>query len=1478
MRRFLKHTGRLFLALFISSLPIVLAVVMVLLFSGPGRGVLARVIGDRLSRNLRGQFQIGGVSGSILRSLTLRNVVVRDTSGALLAQFPRLRVTYNLPTLLARSLVLTRVELDSPTVHLTKRANGRMNYEEVLKLSEGPPSGKPGPLIEFHDVWVRQANLVLSMPWSPPDSVHTPAGTAAALAADRAHPGREIDPTPDGLKKVIRFVPLTAHFPKLRLTTPKHEPFAFEIDTLATRISDPALTITHLVAHGWTAGDSLQFTAAHASLPDTRVQGGGTITWPRGPILFDFSFNAARLNLNDLLWINPGLPPLAGKGKVVAKSESDTKTDYQLSDLALRGAPGALKGKVTLLVDQKRGLGFKGMDLDLDHLDLSVMKPFVPDLPFEGKLTGPTRGDGYLTDMAIDVNWLFEDAKVPAPAETEIAMKGRVRLGGDAGLYFDQVTVDSSDIDLRTVRRLAPAVPLNGRVAASGSVNGSLHNVVFDGTMDHQDGERPVSTVEGKLGLDTRKNDVVFDVDGLLNPLSFDGIRGSFPGMTARGEIHGPITLRGPLARLETHADVEGQVGHIKADGGLTVLPPKLGAESLTVVFDHVDLPQLLGKGPNTALAGTLKVNGIIDSLVPPEGRLEARLSPGRIDAFAFDSMAVAVDATAGRLMFDTLTAVWQDGRLDGRGELGWHRDQDGELTVQLAAARLTAFDTVATLLLGEASDSVARAHPLDGTASGLVRLRGSIDSLDANAQLEVRDLSWRTLRSPADSIELAWSGGVRPRSAVAVVFDSLSIGQWSLHNADLHAAGFTDSLGWGGSVDIGRLGRASSAGTMQRLPLGYLVVLDSLRAVLPDHSWRLVAPSRALVGDSVVAVSPVRFEAEDGAGELKIGGLLPRAAGGQLRLSAASVPMRDVYAMLQWDTTQVHGTFSLNLELTGTASNPEIHGGLALADVGLEDFSAPLIQGSVHYTDKQLKANLDVWKTGASILQLEAALPLDLALHKVARRQLPGPILIRAHSDSTDLTILEAVTRAVRQVTGSLAVDAELGGTWDAPALSGTLALRGVGANLPGLGVRYDNINGKALFHGDSISLESFRLNGGNGTLEVTGGLRLEKLTHPVLNLTLKPDNFQAMDLRGVASLNASGDLKITGSPLLPTISGQVTANEGAYYFADLINKRVVDLENPGDSSLIDLEQLRTARLGNTFMKRFLDSLTIQDLRVTMGESFWLRSTEANVQLEGGLLVNKQRANYRVDGTLSTVRGSYQLRVGPVIRDFTVEHGTVQYYGNPSLNADLDITARHVVHTTDNVSGTEDLPVIAHITGTMLAPKLELTTDASRGALSTTELVSYLMFGRSSISSGEAGASADQTAVTSAMSYLSSALSSELQRTLVTDLRLPIDYIEIRPGSISRPGAVTQNGASQVAQLAAGWRIGHSFFVTVHADVCTNQTRFYPDVEYRLSREFRLSATLEPVASCTDLLTLQSLQDRGRYQFGVDLIWEREH
>ena len=68
--------------------------------------------------------------------------------------------------------------------------------------------------------------------------------------------------------------------------------------------------------------------------------------------------------------------------------------------------------------------------------------------------------------------------------------------------------------------------------------------------------------------------------------------------------------------------------------------------------------------------------------------------------------------------------------------------------------------------------------------------------------------------------------------------------------------------------------------------------------------------------------------------------------------------------------------------------------------------------------------------------------------------------------------------------------------------------------------------------------------------------------------------------------------------------------------YFADLVNKRIINLEDPTIADLVDTTLIRRDKLGAKFQNRFLDSLLIKDLRVEMGSDVWLRSAEANIQL----------------------------------------------------------------------------------------------------------------------------------------------------------------------------------------------------------------------------------------------------------------------
>jgi translocation and assembly module TamB len=689
-------------------------------------------------------------------------------------------------------------------------------------------------------------------------------------------------------------------------------------------------------------------------------------------------------------------------------------------------------------------------------------------------------------------------------------------------------------------------------------------------------------------------------------------------------------------------------------------------------------------------------------------------------------------------------------------------------------------------------------------------------------------------------------------------------------------AQGYADSLLWSGAAAGTQGVSLAAAGEWWNREGARVVEVDSARLVLSSRTWRLQDPMSLAVQEDRIDLTPTRVEASDGSGSLSLEGAVPRKGQAELRVTALGLDLHDFYQLAQRDTAGVSGSVEMDFVMGGTAAAPTFRGTASLSDLALGDLASPYAQAVIDYGNRRLDANLLLWKTGQQVALVEARLPIDLALQRVAQRELPGDILVRAVADSTDLSVIEAFTRTVRRVNGLLRMDAKITGTWDQPVLAGQADIVRGQLAVPTLGAGFSNITGGFRLAGDSISIDSLRMEGGKGSLAVTGGIRLERLTRPILNLRFKTSQFRAIADRRFLTLSASGNLELTGPIWNASLTGRLVADEGTLRFADLITKRIVDLENPGDSGLIDLSAIREEKLGAAFQSRFLDSLTITDLRLVMGNSFWLRSGEANIQLDGDVLVSKVKDRYRLDGTLSAVRGTYTLKIGFVARDFTVERGTVRYFGTPDLNAELDIEAKHVVEDLDN-RGVE-VPVIAKITGTLLQPKISLESDQFP-PLSETEVVSYLMFGRSSfaVNSGGSANQGQSTALAAGLSYMSSALSSEIQRTLISDLGVPIDYLDIRPGTLSSGPATATGGALQVAQVSAGWLVGRRWYLALLTDVCTSGTTFYPSAEYRLNRPLRFKMAVEPTTPCT-LNTFDPSQSRKRYQVGVDVLWDLDY
>lgn len=1442
------------------------AVLLVLLYVPSGRALTARLATEALTGSVAGTVEIGAFRGGVLRHLVLEDVVIRDSLGGVVLQAPEIEVRYRLRGLLTGAVLLEELRLERPTIHLIRLRRERWNYEEVFR-SGGGPGGGPPRRVELRNVVIRGGTVRVDVPTTPKPPREPISRNAATPAAP------EIAEGSDGPVRVYRLDELTATLPLIRVSTPARDPLLVEIAALAGRFSDPAVRVIEARGEILTAGDSLRFTFERAALPGTTVQGGGAVRWPQDTVLFDFELAADTVALADLRFVSPDFPDWQGKGRVVARSLAGSRTDYRLEELSLGDGTALAVGRLIAMVDVRRGLGMRELDLALRNVPVEVMRPYLDTLPVAGTLTGRLRADGFLERLTLGGDLAFRDALVPETPTSQVIFEGPIAFGSAAGATFDGFRLRGTRLAMPTVTALVPGVILPGDLHLIGRLDGEWQNATFTGTAEHLAPNGALSRMMGDARFDVRGTTLGLDVDLTFDQLSFDALRSGYPGLTPRGGLTGRLALRGPITAVEVNADLTGEIGAIRAVGLAGLEAPRLTADGLLLDVRRLDADAILGKGGSTAFNGRITLTGVIDSGVAPQGEVLLGLGQSRVGGITFSDIAGRLHSDGVWVTADTVVARWPEGRLEAGGRLGWTAPDSGTMQIVGGTRSLAAFDSLARAVLKIGTDTIGP-RPLDGDARVTVALRGAVDALDiegdATADRLVLD-RWR-----GDSVVARFRADNFGRDALVLdlVVDSLGFGERLVRRVGITLAGRRDSLDFAGG---GRVLEAEIAagGRWATAPERTTLTLDSLLLGFPRQRWRLQDPVTVQVAvDRSTFASPLVLATEDGGGTMVVEGSVPGTGDGELEASLVGLDLGDIYAMLARDTSAVAGFAALDVRLSGTRERPSFRGNASVTGLVIGETRPPLSRAAFDYQDRRLRSRLALWKTGEPILEVDLSLPLDLALAPRAERKLRGPLEIRATADSADLAILEAFTTSVRSSRGALGLDLQVAGEWGAPRLDGSVAVYEGRTTIPALNVRYGPIIGAGHFTGDSLVVDSLLMSSGEADMVMNGTVRFAELTRPTLDLTIRSDGFLAADIPNYLTVRPTGTVTLTGPLLQPVLRGQAVLGRTDFYFADLVNKDVINLEDPAYADLVDRDLLRRENLGAAFQNRFLDSLRIENLRFSLGNEVWLRSAEANVQLEGAVVVNKVRRDYRLDGEFRALRGNYRLAVGFINRDFTVERGTVRYTGTPDLNADIDLSARHVVRADDG----EEIPIVARITGSIFVPKLALTSPGRN--IPERDLISYLMFGRPEFQVASGGGGTRDFASSQAIQAAMGMLSSEIERALVQDVGIGLDLFEFRP--VITPGS--QN-AGQFNRLAAGVQLSPRWFVTFNAGFCLggNQTQqlsarnFGASLEYRFQRNWRVQASAEPVQSC---VTSQFGDFRAnlRYQLGGDLLWEREY
>ncbi|MSR06745.1 MAG: hypothetical protein EXR93_06750 [Gemmatimonadetes bacterium] len=1412
-----------------------------------GRNIIVRAGLNAANSRIDGRLTVGQVDGSIRHGLEARDVAIEGNDGVELARVPELSIRYRLRDLLRGRIVLGQLTLSRPTITLVQQPGGRLNVEDILRLGK-PRQGGRNPLVAFSDVAVNGGRITV---------------TTFADSSARGEP------------RVRRFDGLNLRLGYLRLASPlaAERAIRMEVADMRVKMSDPLLDIRGGAGLIEIDGDSARVAMDALVLAGSRSKVQGVFSWHTRAVLFNLAVETKDASLDDVRGLAPKIHTgLTASGALTLRTNQDGTFEFQSDRVTVRGTGGggSLAGRMGFVLGPKDTWGARGVDITLDNFDLEYVRPILDSMPLAGRLTGTLEADGPRARLVVGADFAFRDSLVAGWPETRIRATGTVGVGGPDAFTWRGVQVEQSRIDLATVRRLLPAVALRGILSAIGTMNGPWLEPEFTGTLRYRDQPLPVSVAKGVVRIDARRDTIGVWANLAWDSLNLAGFRTSYPGFVANGAFAGETRLSGYADSLTLTADLTGPPGQIVGGGALTLVGPHSGVHGLDLELRALSLDGLHPSLPPSRLFG--RVTGLIDAdtMNPPEARIQLALDSSSVAGSGLDSLRGTLTTVDSLLRIENLALWARAAHVSAYGGLGLGGSRSDSLVFAVELDAVAGVEPFARWLLALEPDTL-RGGPV-GAASVRGTLTGSRSAFRISGEATVPHVKWGTVTLANAAATGEWQRAERAAVRLDGTADSAGFAGFLLTNVGVGLEGRRDSLGWRFSSRMGDSVLVAAAGRAHRDSLALAVALDSLVMSLPVHQWRADSGAVVVWTDGSLTFQHTTLVSTDGGARLLIEGALPMAGGrdGKLHGSLELLPLKDLLAVMGREYRDVAGELSGTFDLDGSTADPVMAGAFSLVNGVWGEFRAPHVETTLNYAAHRLQGRGSLRRLGEHVLDLDVDLPLDLSLETVTRRQVDGALAIHAVADSVDLAFADALLRQVREASGQINADVRIAGSWARPELSGAVAIVNGAVSLPSVGVRYEAMNGRFALVGDTIRIDQLNLESTSlavrkerGRLQVTGFLWLEEFSRPVVSLHFVTNEFHALEARNFLSAVATGELDLVGPVIGARLSGRGTMTKGVLYFSDLITKQVVNLQDTLFRDVVqDTSFIRRQGLGPAFHNVFWDSLTIGKVDLAMGSDVWLRSNEANIQLEGSVQVAKEANVYRLDGSLATPKGTYRLQLLPgVSREFTVVGGQVQYFWTPDLNAALNISAQHVVKRRAEANVT----VSVNVAGTLYVPKLVLSSDF-QPQLSDTEIISLLLFGTPRPEDVATAGTRSQADL--AVAQLSGVLFGA-GNTLVSNLGIPLD-IQFRTSDVA--------AGFSGSEIAVGKQLmvfGTTLFLNGSLRGCPGSvvTLGGASLEFRMTREWRVAASLEPTGTCQT----NGLSNNAGRQAGVDLFWEKK-
>ena len=490
----------------------------------------------------------------------------------------------------------------------------------------------------------------------------------------------------------------------------------------------------------------------------------------------------------------------------------------------------------------------------------------------------------------------------------------------------------------------------------------------------------------------------------------------------------------------------------------------------------------------------------------------------------------------------------------------------------------------------------------------------------------------------------------------------------------------------------------SAQGGLIGQVWQGELRALTASQAALGE--WRLRAPaSLRLAADEVRSG---RLCLVQGATDLCAGGGWGQAAGLDVAGQLNKFDLAKLAPLLP-NEAKIKGSLSGEFSARGPTAAPNLTFDLRPGDgrIRLEADPEPF---DLAYRNARINGRFENDR-GSADLRFDlgpngsAAGGITLGAAQEGRRALGGEL----KADFPDLGLIAGFVPALEEVEGRLAVSAKLGGTLDAPRISGGLQVSEASARVPAAGILVDGIG--LSVNGDGVAPLQVRgrASSGGGRLDLKGSVDLAGAGGPAVDLSVRGKDFEALK-QPEAHVTLSPDLRLQGD--LPYhLSGTLR-----------IPKATIKLEElPAGTVAVSDDEIVVGEHEEAAPAPQVRNLTAK-VRVELGKAVTFEGFGLKTGLTGALDATEEARGVTVDGKIEMRDGHYKAYG----QDLQVELGRLLFAGPPG-NPDVDLRALRV-------SRDGDTKAYLALTGPLSKPRARVY---SVPALPEAQALAYLMTGR---------------------------------------------------------------------------------------------------------------------------------------------------